>query len=208
MAPPKRSERAPYTLDSLTDVAVRIFTERGYDATRMEHIARAANISKSSVYHHVTGKEDFLRHAAGRALGALWAVLEQPESNEGDELARLVHIMRQIMAAQLRLQAEMSLLQRVQGNTPTERWARAERARFSEHIAGLVGAAQAAGHLLSGHDPALLVHLVFSMADSVVEWFRPDGTWSHRQVVDTVIEVMLDGTRRPRPPATPARGAD
>jgi AcrR family transcriptional regulator len=195
VAPPRRSERLPYTVDSLTDVAVNLFMARGYDATRMEHIANAANISKSSVYHHVTGKEDLLRRALDRALGTLWAVFDEPESRAGDPLTRLVHIMRQTMSAQVRLQPEMLLLLRIRGNTATEKWALDERAKFQERCTELVRAAQEQGQLRAGPDPALLVHLAFSMSNSVVEWFRPDGTWSHREVVDAVLEVMLDGTR-------------
>ncbi|HEY1970933.1 MAG TPA: TetR/AcrR family transcriptional regulator [Pseudonocardia sp.] len=195
MAAPSRNERPAYTVDSLTDVAVGLFTTRGYDATRVEHIARAANISKSSVYHHVSGKEELLRHALDRAVGALWAVFDEPAARDGAALARLIHIMRRTMAVQLRLQPEMQLLMRVRGNTDTERWALSERQRFEHRCADLVRAAQGEGDLRGGRDAALLVHLAFSMTNSVVEWFRPDGTWSHREVVDTVIEVMLDGTR-------------
>jgi len=67
--------RPAYDVDSLTDVAVAVFTARGYDATRMEHVARAANVSKSSLYHHVSNKEELLGHALRRAVGALTAYL-------------------------------------------------------------------------------------------------------------------------------------
>ncbi|HTK61621.1 MAG TPA: TetR/AcrR family transcriptional regulator [Pseudonocardia sp.] len=195
MAPPRRSERLPYTVDTLTDVAVGLFTTRGYDATRVEHIAKAANISKSSVYHHVSGKEDLLRQALERAVRGLWAVFDEPGAREGDPLARLIHIMRETMAVQLRLQPEMALLLRIRGNTATERWALEERDKLQRRCTDLVAEAQAAGQLRTGRDPALLVHLAFSMSNSLVEWFRPDGTWSHREVVDALLEVMLDGTR-------------
>ena len=195
MAPPRRSERLPYTVDTLTDVAVGLFTTRGYDATRVEHIAKAANISKSSVYHHVSGKEDLLRQALERVVRALWAVFDEPASREGDPLTRLIHIMRETMAVQLRLQPEMALLLRIHGNTATERWALEERESLQRRCTDLVAEAQAAGQLRTGRDPALLVHLAFSMSNSLVEWFRPDGTWSHREVVDALLELMLDGTR-------------
>jgi hypothetical protein len=70
-----------------------------------------------------------------------------------------------------------------------------EQRRFEEIITKLVAEAQDEGQLRPNLDTTLIVHLAFSMSDSVVEWFRPDGTWSHREVVDTVLEVMLDGTR-------------
>jgi AcrR family transcriptional regulator len=195
VAPPRRSDRRPYTVDSLTDVAIPLFIVRGYDATRIEHIAKAANISQSSLYHHVRGKEDLLKRALQRAVNAAWAILDEPEARDDDALTRLIHIMRRLMTEQLRLQPEMTLLHRLRGNTPTERWAIAEMQRFEETAAALVHEAQANGQLRTDLDSALMVHLAFGMSDSVVEWFRPDGTWSHRQVVDTILDVMLDGTR-------------
>ena len=52
--------RRPYDIDSVTDVAFHIFAERGYDATSMEDVARAAGITKASIYHHVPSKEALL----------------------------------------------------------------------------------------------------------------------------------------------------
>lgn len=201
MAPPRRRDRPPYNVDTLTDIAVPLFIARGYDATRIEHIAKAANISQSSLYHHVKGKEELLERALIRAISAEREILEQPGSREGDPLDRLTHIMRQLMAEQLRLRSEMTLLHRLRGNTSIERWAMGEQQRFEETVTKLVAEAQALGQLRPHLDTALIVHLAFSMSDSVVEWFRPDGTWSHREVVDTVLEVMLDGTRPHQPAA-------
>jgi AcrR family transcriptional regulator len=68
-SPPDSSPRRPpgrparYSLDELLDVVVREFISRGYDAASMEDLARATGLTKSSIYHHVTGKEQLLRLA-------------------------------------------------------------------------------------------------------------------------------------------------
>lgn len=193
--------REPYDLDSLTDVAVAVFTTRGYDATRMDHIARAANISKSSLYHHVAGKEDLLSHALRRAVGALMAILDEPGAAEGSPWDRVVHVIRRTVETELRYLSEVSLLLRVQGNTPAERWALDERRRYQERLAALAREAQVAGELSEGLDPELFVRLVLGMSNSLVDWYRPDGTWSTRQIADTVIDLAVrpvGPTRRPR----------
>ncbi|NED90962.1 helix-turn-helix transcriptional regulator, partial [Streptomyces sp. SID11233] len=59
-------KRDAYTPESLLSVAVGVFNDRGYDGTSMEHLARAAGISKSSIYHHVSSKEELLRRAVSR----------------------------------------------------------------------------------------------------------------------------------------------
>ena len=47
------AKRDTYTPETLLSVAVQVFNERGYDGTSMEHLSKAAGISKSSIYHHV-----------------------------------------------------------------------------------------------------------------------------------------------------------
>lgn len=137
----------------------------------------------------------FAYQALERAVSAHWAVLAEPESCDGEAVTRLVHIMQRLMTEQLRLQPEMTLLHRSRGTNPTERWAIDEIQKFEDVVSDLVHQAQDSGKLRVDLDAGLMVHLAFGMTDSVVEWFRPDGTWSHRQVIDTLLAVMLDGTR-------------
>src|SRR4051812_14433566 len=89
-----RERPGPYTLDSLVEVAAQAFLQRGYDATSMEDLSRAAGITKSSFYHHVSGKEALLRGALDRALDGLFGVLAEPPATEGRPVDRLRHIVR------------------------------------------------------------------------------------------------------------------
>ncbi len=186
-----KAVRPPYDVDSLTDVAVAVFSTRGYDATRMEHIARAANVSKSSLYHHVSNKEELLGRALRRAVGALTAILEEPGARAGRPSDRLEYVLRRTIEAELRYLPEVSLLLRVRGNTDVERSALDERRRFQDRLVDLVREAQAAGEIAGDVDTALFVRLVLGMSNSLVDWYRPDGSWSTRQIADAVVGLVL-----------------
>jgi AcrR family transcriptional regulator len=186
-----KAVRPAYDVDSLTDIAVSVFSTRGYDATRMEHIARAANLSKSSLYHHVSNKEELLGHALRRAVGGLTAILGEPGAREGRPRERMEYVVRRTIAAELRYLPEVALLLRVRGNTDVERWALDERRRYQERLVEIVREAQAAGEIDPAVDPALYVRLVLGMSNSLVDWYRPDGTWSARQIADTVVDLVL-----------------
>ena len=54
-----------------------VFNERGYEAASMEDLAKASGFTKSTFYHHVSGKEELLRMAVNRALDALSAALDE-----------------------------------------------------------------------------------------------------------------------------------
>ena len=124
--------RKPYDIDSLTDVALRVFAERGYDGASMDDVARAAGITKASIYHHVAAKEEFLARGLRRALDALFAILEEQRASAGEPYARLEYILRRVAETTLELLPELSVLFRVRGNSPTEREAIERRRRFRQ----------------------------------------------------------------------------
>jgi len=39
------------------------------------------------------------------------------------------------------------------------------------------------------------------MSNSLVDWYRPDGTWSRRQIADTILDLVhRPGVHRPQKP--------
>jgi AcrR family transcriptional regulator len=195
MGRPKTTEREAYSVDSLTDVAVRVFLHRGYDATRIEHIARAANVTTSSLYHHVAGKEELLARALDRAFVALAGVFDQVPPGDGTPVEQLAHVIRRTVAEELRLQPELALLLRIRGNTPLEESALERRRHYEERFTGMVRDAQASGDIRNDIDARLLVKLMLGMVNSAVEWYRPDGSWSARQLADVIWELLLCGAQ-------------
>ncbi|HVZ98844.1 MAG TPA: TetR/AcrR family transcriptional regulator [Caulobacterales bacterium] len=58
---PKWRRRAEARPEEILDAALSEFTERGFDAARMEDIARRAGLSKGGVYLYFEGKEALLK---------------------------------------------------------------------------------------------------------------------------------------------------
>jgi AcrR family transcriptional regulator len=190
------SPRPNYSTATLLEVAVRVFNDRGYDGTSMGDLAAALGITKSSIYHHVAGKEALLGLALDRALSALFAVLDEPDSTAGPARARLEHVVRRSVEV---LDAELpfvTLLLRVRGNTPTELEALERRREFDRRVADLVAAAVREGDLRDDLDPALVTRLLFGTVNSLVEWYRPGRGADARQVADALVTMTLEGLRR------------
>jgi AcrR family transcriptional regulator len=185
--------RLPYDVDAVVDVAVRVFLERGYDGASMGDIAREAQLGKSSLYHHVAGKEELLRRALARALDALFAALDEPQCREGPARGRLTAVIRRTIECMTALPAEVALLLRVRGNTATERWALERRRELDRIVTALVREAVADGDLRADLAPALVTRLVFGMTNSVVEWYRPGGPLGSAAIVEAVEAVVFDG---------------
>jgi AcrR family transcriptional regulator len=177
---------------SLLEVSVGEFIARGYDATSMEDLSRAAGITKSSFYHHFAGKEALLRAALERALAGLFWVLDEPGATTGSALARLRHIVRGQVAVLQRDLPYVTLLLRVRGNTESERWALERRRAFDAQIAALVREAVEAGEIRAGVEPALAARLLSGLVNSVVEWYRP-GRPGAAELPDDVVRAAFEG---------------
>lgn len=198
------SRRDSHTVQSLLAVAVGVFNVRGYDGTSMEDLARAAGITKSSIYHHVSGKEELLRLAVTRALDGLFGVLDETAAREGVAAARLEYVVRRTCGELIENLQYVTLLLRVRGNTAAEREALERRREFDHRVADLVAAAIAEGDLRADLDPRLTSRLVFGLVNSLTEWYRPhehgaaDRLGPDRgAVADAVVALVFDGVRTP-----------
>lgn len=191
-----RPGRPGYDLDSLLSVAVKVFNDKGYDATSMETLAKGLGIAKSAIYHHVSGKSELLELALTRALNGLFAATTEEPALTGRSIDRLEYVVRRsvdILVAEL---PYVTLLLRVRGNTPVEKRALARRREFDAYVAGLVEAAAEEGDLTPDVDPALVSRLIWGMVNSLVEWYRPRGDNSAGEIADTIVTIVFDGLRR------------
>ncbi len=191
-----RAGRRQYDAESLLAVAVGVFNHRGYDGTTMEHLSAAAGISKSSIYHHVAGKEDILERALDRALSSLFAVLDgiDPHASPLEQLATVVRRSVQTLIREL---PYVTLLLRVRGNSRVERHALQRRREFDAAVAGLVDRAIDDGAVISRLDPALTTRLIFGLVNSVSEWYRPERGMDGMDISEAVVGLVMHGLTAP-----------
>jgi AcrR family transcriptional regulator len=191
-----RRGRPGYDADALLAVALRVFTERGYDGATMDDLAAALGITKSSIYHHVSGKQEILARALDRALDALEAVLAAARARPDPPERRLERVVRDSVDVLIAELPSVTLLLRVRGNTEVERAALARRRRIDAELADMVRDARDAGSLRADVEPALVARLVFGTVNSLVEWYRPRAGTRPEQVADALCSMVFEGLRR------------
>jgi AcrR family transcriptional regulator len=194
-APRARRGRPGYDLESVLQVAVKLFNERGYDGTSMEDLSRKLGITKSAIYHHVPSKQELLRLAVDRALDGLFAVVHDTESVEGRAIDRLEHLVRGSVAVLVEQLPFVTLLLRVRGNTKVERAALTRRREFDRIVTELVKEAEIEGDIRPDVDPAVTSRLLFGMVNSLIEWYRPRSGSSGDEIADAVYKIAFDGLR-------------
>ncbi|WP_409410494.1 TetR/AcrR family transcriptional regulator [Bradyrhizobium sp. AUGA SZCCT0160] len=129
-APGLRARKRQQTRERLTRAAMMLFLERGFDATTLDDIAAAADVSRRSFFHYFASKEDvvfawqeeimtaLIAAVAARPAGenmltaaenAIAAMVRQLDPSEAIAMARLK---RDNPALQARNQVKYEMLER------------------------------------------------------------------------------------------------
>ena len=164
----------------------------------MEDLSRAAGITKSSFYHHFSGKEDLLRAALERALDGLFAILDERHATDGP---------RRRPAALHRARAGRGAAGRAALRDAAAAGARQHRDRavgpgaapgVRRQIAGDSSARRSTpGEMRADVDPALAARLLSGTVNSIVEWYRP-GRPGGRGLPEDVVRAAFEGILPPR----------
>ncbi len=208
-APPARRGRPGNDLQAVLAAAVALFNQRGYEATSMDDLARRLGITKSTIYHHVAGKEELLRLAVDHALDGLFEVAAEVSALDSPAIDRLEHLVRRSVLVLAQRLPFVTLLLRVRGNTAVERRALARRRQFDRMVADLVAQAVEQGDVRPDVDPAVTSRLLFGMVNSLIEWYRPGR--GDAALAEAVTRIAFDGLRSdgsfgPITGVPPARG--
>jgi AcrR family transcriptional regulator len=193
--PAPRRGRPGHDQETVLRRAVDLFNRQGYDATSVGDLARELGLTKSAIYHHVPSKSHLLADALDEALDELTAVVEEAVTRTDGLTAaqRLRQAVRRSVEVLVAHQPAVTLLLRVRGNSDVELAAQRRRRELDARLADLVRAAVAEGSLRDDVDPDVVSRLLFGMVNSLVEWYRPDGSVDAGVLADAVTTIAFDG---------------
>ena len=89
----RRTRKRLATRQSISDVATRLFIERGFDAVTVDEIAAAADVGRMTVFNHFPRKEDLFFDRDGEARALILAAVRErhPHVAPLEALGRLAH---------------------------------------------------------------------------------------------------------------------
>ena len=79
--PGRRSRKRLATRQKISDVATRLFMERGFDQVTVDEIAEAADVSRMTVFNHFSRKEDMFFDLDDEGREDLMAALQKRENS-------------------------------------------------------------------------------------------------------------------------------
>lgn len=173
--------------------AVRNFTERGYHGTSMRDIARGADVTVASIYHHFPAKQDILQHIM---VSTMRDVLEQTRAAVADvedpASARLGALMRTWVLFHTTRQAEAligaSELRSL--DDPGRRLVVGLRDEQEAVFRVLIEEGVTTGEFATPH-PLEAARAVINMGYSIASWYRPNGEASPEEMARRYSDLAL-----------------
>lgn len=101
MVPVKRARRAEARPEEILDAALEEFNERGFDAARVEDIARRAGISKGGVYLYFASKEALLKALIEAKVSPIAEQVASLAGAAGDQPLNALRVLGQVAASRL-----------------------------------------------------------------------------------------------------------
>lgn len=163
----------------------------------MEDIARAVNLQKPSLYHHVSSKQEILLALLDRALEMLLeriSAIFNEDIPPDEKLKRMVRAYLQILADNTDLSAVLLFEHR-----SLERRQHARHVPNRDKFEALwrsVLEEGVAAKLFHCDNPALTTRAILGIMNWTITWYRPDGPLVIDQIADHYSDLLLNGLRK------------
>lgn len=182
----------------MVSVAARLFSERGYHGTSMQHLADGLGLQRGSLYAHIGSKEDLLLDVVMEGADRFLARGESAAASTGpasDRLRRLLvgHVetaIEHLDAATVFLNEWRYLSEDLRAVVQDK------RDRYEAIVRTIVEDGIASGELDPAADVRFAARLVLSAGNWTYAWYRPGGELGPQEIGDRFAELVLNGLKR------------
>jgi AcrR family transcriptional regulator len=184
------------TLEAIDEVAVELFSQRGYHATSIREIAAAAGIQPAAIYHWYASKEAILVHLQDDFMRRLTdAVLASAGRHERPAMRLAAAVREHVVFHGIHRQAAFVTDSEIRALTPGPR-ARlvAQRDDYQARFATWIRDGIRDGSLRSSN-ARVATYAILLQCTGVALWFDPAGPLDLEEVAELHVELVLGALR-------------
>ncbi len=185
------------TREDILDAAAQVIRQKGFHGASMSDIAKAVNLQKPSLYHHVSSKQEILLALLERALGMLTEQIAgiTSQSIPADEK------LRQMVRAYLSALAENSDLSSVLlfEHRSLDKKSHARHVPHRDNFEALWRDVLNEGvraKIFDCKDTGVAIRALMGVMNWTLTWYRPDGDKSIEKIADEYADLFFHGLLR------------
>jgi AcrR family transcriptional regulator len=179
------------------EVAIRIFSERGYRGTSIIDLAEGVGVGKSSLYHYIRSKQDLLVECYDNVLkeslaaerGIIARGLAPAAALKEILVDRIVYTCENRRLLQIFFEEEAELPAAL-----AETLLR-HRREYADALVELVKSAVVDGSFQISTTPKIVVNTMLGAANWVYKWYDPAGALTPEELANSIAEALLNGIR-------------
>jgi AcrR family transcriptional regulator len=184
----------------LVHAAARLFSERGYHGTSMQHLGDALGIQRGSLYAHIGSKEELLHAVVDAGARHFLARAEMAAALAGPADKRLRRLLiGHIETAIENLDAATVFLNEwryLSGELRKD--IKHKRDRYEAILRDIIEDGIVAGEFRSDTDVTFAARLVLSAGNWTFAWYRPDGAFGATEIGERFADLVLRGMKGER----------
>jgi AcrR family transcriptional regulator len=190
----EKSGSTPDSEEMISQVACRIFRERGYHATPMRSIASALGMQPAALYYWYPSKEELLFSIMDRAVEKLSELVGGAIDPKATAALRL----RQAITAHITTIADhldelTVFLHEIKSLSPQRREVIQAKSNRYEHIfRGILNEGMTAGEFTKV-DARLTSFMIMAGCNWLYSWYRPGGPYRPEHIAQGFSKMILQG---------------
>ena len=176
--------------------AARLFQQQGYDATSMNDVAAALNLSKGGLYHHFQSKDEILFHIMSHAMDITEErVINTARRVEGPEerLRTLIRLHIEVVISEEDREITVMLHKNHPLPAPFRRKINARKKDYVHFVENLIADVQRQRGSASPVTPRAAAFALLGMVNWIYQWYKPDGALTGDVIVRQFTDIFFRG---------------
>lgn len=180
----------------IQETAARLFRDKGYAATSMRDLAEAVNLKASSLYNHISSKEEILRNICFENAQRFLSSMDQVEGMNTSAAEKVEALL------QLHIRTAMEDATSVTAfndewrhlNAPYLTEFKALRKDYEQRFKQLLRAGMATGEFRQ-MDANVALYTIFSSVRWLYDWFQTGKSMAAEEVESEVVAFVMAGLK-------------
>jgi len=181
----------------IREAAALLFRDKGYSATSMRDLAEAVNLKASSLYNHISSKEEILRDICFENANRFLSGMKTVEATDTSPEEKV----RQLLS--LHIQTAMQDATSVTAfndewrhlNEPFLTDFKALRRDYERRFLAILQQGMASGEFRT-LEPTVALYTIFSSVRWLYDWFQAGKKLTAEEVENQMVQLVMGGLRK------------